>query len=229
MKILIVDNTLEQECWGSEPIRRFARAAASATLTVRRAPHEDLPRSPHGFDRIIISGSGTSCLKDAPWIEKLHQFIRQSVDANVPTLGVCYGHQSLVRALGGKDLVRRSQLSEHGWTQIEVLGDTPLLSGLPKTFYSFSAHYEEVSALPRGMRHLAKSRDCNIQACQLEDRPIYGIQFHPEKDPSDAARAFSERKKEGPARGILQADKTDKFYNPKIGEMIFSNFLKATS
>ena len=103
MKILIIDNTVERDSWGSDELRRCARAAEGATLVVRRAPQDDLPPSPRGFDRIIISGSGTSCLSDAPWIDRLHEFIRTSINEKKALLGVCYGHQSLVRALAGKN------------------------------------------------------------------------------------------------------------------------------
>ncbi|MGZ3699992.1 MAG: type 1 glutamine amidotransferase, partial [Bdellovibrionota bacterium] len=186
MKILVIDNNLDRDCWGAEDLRRLLRSFSGATAHVRRAPQEDLPRDASGFDRIVVSGSRTSCLADAPWIEKLLEFIRGAVTRGTPLLGVCYGHQALVRALGGTEMVRKSAADEYGWSRIEVLEDSPLLKGVGKRFYSFSAHSEEVRQLPRGMKRLARSEACEIQACWLEGKPVYGIQFHPEKDVSDA-------------------------------------------
>lgn len=226
MKILIIDNTIDRDSWGSDPLRHYARRVSGATIVVRRAPHDDLPTSPRGYDRIILSGSGTSCMADAPWIEKLHEFIRTSINEKKALLGVCFGHQSIIRALGGKTLMRRAEKSEHGWTKIDLVGDAPLFKGLPQSFFSFSAHYEEVSALPKSMKHLASSDDCRFQACQLGELPVYGIQFHPERNAEQAEKTFAECKRNGESKTLLHPRETAKLYNPKIGDMVFSNFLE---
>ena len=140
-------------------------------MTVRRGPHDDLPTSMRGFDRMVISGSRTSCLDDFPWVGKLEKLIREGVDLGTPVLGVCYGHQVLARAMGdGRKSVRRGSVPEFGWTEIRRTADSPLFTGLPQTFHSFSSHFEEVADLPKGFRKLAESRDCAIQAMQFGDR-----------------------------------------------------------
>jgi GMP synthase (glutamine-hydrolysing) len=225
MKILIIDNAMERDSWGSDELRHYARAVQGATIAVRRAPLDDLPASPREFDRIILSGSGTSCMADAPWIEKLHEFIRTSINEKKALLGVCFGHQSLVRALGGKTLMRKAAKPEHGWTRIALTADAPIFKSLPKTFYTFSSHFEEVSDLPKAMKNLARSDDCQFQACQLGNLPVYGVQFHPERNIANALKTFEERKKAGGAKLLLHPNETEKLYNPKVGETIFSNFL----
>src|SRR4051794_34358272 len=117
VKILIVDNTVERDSWGSPELCRLSRLAAGAWIHVRRAPERDLPASPAGFDRIILSGSKTSALAEAPWIEKLFEFIRSAIDLHIPFLGVCYGQQALARALGGMHSVRKSAEPEFGWSE----------------------------------------------------------------------------------------------------------------
>ena len=225
MRVLVIDNHIETDSWGSASLRRFARLLPSATFYVRRAPHGDLPANPSAFDRIIVSGSKTSALEDAPWISKLHEFIRATVDLKKPYLGVCYGHQALVRALGGKESCQRGADSEHGWTEIEVLHDSRLLEGLPKRFHSFSSHYDEVTRLPGKMRLLARSEACAVQACELQGYPVFGIQFHPEKDLKEALRLFQEWKKTGTPAQPLRADESDRLFDPNVGETIFRNFL----
>jgi GMP synthase (glutamine-hydrolysing) len=236
MKILIIDNNIDQDYWGAADLRRLtASFSRHGTVVVRRAPQEDLPSSPSSFDRIIVSGSKTSCLEDAPWISKLLDFIKQTVDKNKPYLGVCYGHQTLVRALGGKELLKKSENPELGWTKIQIREPSLLfngmVNGIGKTFYSFSSHNEEVSQLPPGLRHLAQSELCQIQACQLGDQPIFGIQFHPEKPLADAKKTLLKAKQDAKKNrallsSLLHPDRSDELYDSKIGEIIFKNFLE---
>src|SRR4051794_27909940 len=101
MRILIIDNNIDPDAWGSSDLRRMASLAQGATVHTRRAPHGDLPANPAAYDRVLVSGSKTSCLDSAPWVESLHEFIRRTLDLGRPFLGVCYGHQSLIRSLGG--------------------------------------------------------------------------------------------------------------------------------
>ena len=226
MKILIIDNTIDPDSWGSHDLRKMAASAQGSTVVVRRAPHQDLPASPRGFDRIIVSGSKTSVLEDAPWVEELHQFVRQTLDENIPYLGVCYGHQTLARVLGGKSTCRRAETAEIGWTKIEITEPSPLLAGLPSTFYTFSSHVEEVAALPTPLRSVAHSEACAIQACHFPGRPVYGIQFHPERDIMGAERTFAAKKKTVDSKWLLRPNQSMELYDPLVGERIFKNFLE---
>ncbi len=228
MQILIVDNTIDPDSWGASDLGRLARKSPGVTIHVRRAPQEDLPRDLALFDRIIVSGSKTSVLEEAPWIEKLDDLIQRCLDQGKPLLGICYGHQALVRVLGGKQLLRRTDTGEFGWARIKLTASpeaSPLTRGLPREFHSFAWHYDEVVSLPRGMRNLATSRDCAIQACQLEDRPVYGLQFHPERAPEDGQSSLDRLKKEKPKFQLLHPAGGARLFDPRIGETLFSNFL----
>ena len=131
----------------------------------------------------------------------------------------------LVRAIGGKEMVRRSAEAEFGWTEIETLKTSELTQGLPGRFFSFSSHFDEVCQLPSGFRHLARSKDCEIQACQLEQRPVFGIQFHPEKNLAEAETVFRERKVLGTPKRLLQEKNGPKLFDSNLGETIFRNFI----
>jgi GMP synthase (glutamine-hydrolysing) len=146
---------------------------------------------------------------------------RQAIDLGKPFLGVCYGHQSLVRSLGGRQLMRRSHEAEYGWTRIETTGPSALFSGLPSAFYSFSAHQEEVASLPNGMKLLARSERCGIQACELEGKPVFGIQFHPEKTAEEGEESLAKRK----AADCLHRGQGSRLFDSRVGQTIFGNFL----
>jgi len=225
MKVLIIDNTRDPGSWGSADLRKFVLTSPDRTAFVRRAPEDDLPRSLAGYDRLILSGSRTSCLEEGPWISHLDDLLREALRESRPILGVCYGHQALNRVLGGRECLTKGAVGEFGWTEIEVTERAPLFEGIPDRFWSFSSHYEEVSSLPRGMRLLARSKDCNVQACRLEDLPVYGIQFHPEKDLVSANCSIEEWKKDKRKNAILHPTEGPKLYNAKVGEKIFENFL----
>jgi GMP synthase-like glutamine amidotransferase len=124
--------------------------------------------------------------------------------------------------LGGLSAVRVGAL-EYGWTEIERTQNSPLFSGLPDRFYSFSAHCEEVSVLPKGLRAFAKSSICAVQAFEAEGGyPVFGIQFHPEKDLDSGEKTLAERKKKG--EPSLHLGEGKKLFDSKIGEVLYRNF-----
>jgi GMP synthase (glutamine-hydrolysing) len=230
MNVLIIDNNIDREWWGAPDLRKFAEQAAGAVVHVRRAPQGDLPASPSGFDRIIVSGSKTRIDDSSPWVLDLMEFIRKAISENKPYLGVCYGHQMLARALSGETSVGAAALGEIGWTRIEVTAQSKLFEGLPGEFHSFSSHFDEVKQVPSGFRAIARSEACGVQAMQLGEKPVYGIQFHPERDlPQGEARYQSAKKQNTDPRFILNAGKGAKLFDPKVGERIFANFLAGNS
>jgi GMP synthase (glutamine-hydrolysing) len=224
MQILIIDNNIMPDSWGARELVRYARAVPGATVRVRRAPHGDLPEDPAAFDAIVVSGSMTSANETQPWIDELLAFIRRAVELDKPYLGVCYGHQMLNRALAGEQTVRKAERGEFGWAKIRLTGESPLFTGMPREFHSFASHHDEVHELAPGMRKLAESDICPIQACQLGERPIFGVQFHPERDADGALHWFTEQKKKNPTRPLLRPRDTTKIFDAKVGERIFANF-----
>lgn len=226
MKVLLVDNNLSPDPIGSPELQRLLRFAPGVEVTVRRAVDQEPLGNPRGFDRVVISGCRHSIVDDSPWLGLQIEFIRRVLDEGVPFLGVCHGHQSLARALGGKPAVRKAATPEFGWTHFEVVDKSPLLAGLGEQFVSFSAHYDEVCAFPGGLKNLASSKNCAVQAVQLGSRPVFGIQFHPEKDLTLTQACFDEQLSQGvPKNNLLHPDESSTLFNPRVGETIFRNFL----
>ncbi len=225
MRILVVDNNIRKPYWGAQDLARFAAAVPGATVEVRRAPQEDLPTRLTHYDRVIVSGSVTSANDDAPWIERLQGALKLWVDRGTPVLGVCYGHQMIARTLGGKSAVRRAAEPEFGWTEIQVSETDPLFSGLPRTFHSYSSHYDEVCELAPGMKRLASSEICQVQAFAVSEKPIWGIQFHPEKTLHEATVELRNKRLQGEPKKLLNANSGEKLFNAEVGAKIFSNFL----
>ncbi|MBL7717033.1 MAG: type 1 glutamine amidotransferase [Bdellovibrionales bacterium] len=226
MKILVVDNNVMNESWGARDLVRSLTVDPSITVVVRRAPALDLPADPRGFDKIVFSGSLTAANDRAPWIEKHDQFLKQSIALKKPTLCICYGHQALGRVLGGWENVAKTKTPEYGWTQIDQKPNNRLFKGLPDRFYSFSSHFDEVLHVPKGTRLTATSPDCGIQGIEMEDAPVFGIQFHPEKSLDEGNQAIARRKKSGVPKVLLNADRGSELFSEQVAQVIFSNFLK---
>lgn len=225
MKILVVDNNIMQESWGAKEIVRYLLNDPSVTVSVRRAPHGDLPESVRDYDRFVFSGSLTSAMDRAPWVEKHDAFLKQAIALKKPTLCICYGHQALSRVLGGWDIVAKSKTPEVGWTQIDQKPGNRLLKGLPDRFYSFSSHFDEVVRVPQGTRLMASSPDCAVQGIEMEDAPVFGVQFHPEKNLQEGQETLAAKKKSGNPKRLLNADRGAELYSEKVAQIIFSNFL----
>jgi len=149
------------------------------------------------------------------------------VQANKPVLGVCFGHQMLLRAYGGKECLRVGARPEFGWTKMRVLENSALFAGVPEKFVSFSSHFEEAFSVPRGFHVLASSSDCAIQAVGLAGKPVYGIQFHPEKTAEEGEMVLTTRKKLGKPKQLLHRGQGKQLYKAQVAEHIFGNFLKA--
>lgn len=100
----------------------------------------------------------------------------------VPMLGICLGHQSIAQVFGGK--VVRAEKMMHGKTSVmECEPSCPLFRNLPEFFTATRYHSLIVKkeGLPDVIRPTAYSRDDQeIMALQIKERPIYGVQFHPE-------------------------------------------------
>ena len=100
----------------------------------------------------------------------------------LPIFGICLGHQSIAQAFGAE--VVRAKRMMHGKTSIvETKGDCAIFNKMPETFRATRYHslVVEQHGLPEIIEPKAYSTDdSELMAFQIKDRPIYGVQFHPE-------------------------------------------------
>jgi GMP synthase (glutamine-hydrolysing) len=122
---------------------------------------------------IILSGGPSSVYdKDAPLADK------SVFDLGIPVLGICYGLQFMVYALGGK--VRPAAKREYGHAKVEVQeSDSQLFHGLPKLLAVWMSHGDEAEELPPGFRLTAKTPNA-VAAIENAERKMWAVQFHPE-------------------------------------------------
>jgi GMP synthase (glutamine-hydrolysing) len=149
-------------------------------------PHEAPPPAPDGFAAAIVFGAEAQVdQEDAhPWLRSEKQLVRELLGRDTPLLGVCFGSQLLAELTGS--VARRAAEPEIGWHGVELTSEgraDPLLGFLPATFESLQWHHYEWLLPPEGVA-LARSARC-LQAFRIENRPVWGMQFHPEVTKAD--------------------------------------------
>jgi len=141
---------------------------------------ETLARSP---DAIVLSPG--PCTPDEAGI--CLDLVRAASGAT-PILGVCLGHQAIGQAFGGK--IVRAPLPMHGkLSRIEHNGQG-IFRGLKRSFQATRYHslVIEPSSAPAELEVSAETDDGLIMAVAHRDRPVYGVQFHPESIASEHGR-----------------------------------------
>ena len=179
------------------------------------------------YDAVIFAGGEYRPNEfDLPIFQRERERIMEALEANVPILGVCLGHQLLAYWLGGE--VKRGRW-EIGWLPIAVnqagLSD-PLLQGLGAEFYGFLWHGDQITRLPEEAELLASTQRCPVQAYRLRGRPVWGVQFNPQYTPQIAealVRASPWLSKQGWDREQIIATGHREYKD--VAGHIFGNFL----
>lgn len=127
-------------------------------------------------DSIILSpGPGT------PEGSGICRDVIREFKAEVPILGVCLGHQTILHCHGAA--VRRMEIPVHGKTSRIIHGGKGLFSGLPNPFTATRYHSLEAceETIPDEFETVAISEDDGcVMGVMHRDLPVYGLQFHPE-------------------------------------------------
>ncbi|MBQ9708882.1 MAG: gamma-glutamyl-gamma-aminobutyrate hydrolase family protein, partial [Firmicutes bacterium] len=99
----------------------------------------------------------------------------------IPTLGVCMGHQAICASFGG--VVTYAKELMHGkQSDIRTIGDSKLFEGCPEImpvarYHSLAA---DAGKIPEALKVTAVTTDGEVMAVEHREYPIYGVQFHPE-------------------------------------------------
>ncbi len=139
-----------------------------------------LPSRPDECDGWLITGSRHGVYERLSWMAPLEEFLRQVVAVPVPVVGICFGHQILATALGG-----RVEKSTKGWgvgpTTYELARHKPWMVGSPlsDTFTINAMHQDQVVELPPDAEVFASSAFCPYAGLSYHDRAI-SFQAHPE-------------------------------------------------
>ncbi len=131
----------------------------------------ELPDDVLAADGWLITGSRFGVYEDHDWIPPLEDFLRRAYAASVPIVGICFGHQLLAQALGGK-----VEKFSGGWS---VGGETYALDGLGKEMRVMAWHQDQVVEKPPEAEVAGSSAFCRFAALAYGTK-AYTIQPHPE-------------------------------------------------
>ena len=156
---------------------------SSFDVDVLDVEHGAVLPTPDACAGVVITGSHSMVTDNLSWSVALEQWLPQLLDAGVPILGICYGHQLLGRAAGGR-VGLHPQGKEIGTVPVRLTDEGQqdrLFAGLPSSFPAHVTHAQSVLRLPDDAVLLAVNGFEPHHAYRLGDY-AWGVQFHPEYD-----------------------------------------------
>ena len=189
MKPIVIIKTGETMAWLRERCGDFEDWIAAGLGAAGRnaavvAPYrgEELP-APENFSGVIITGSHAMVTDREAWSERTAAWIPGVVAAETPFLGICYGHQLLAHAMGGRvDACAIGVVI--GTVEVDLRSAAAadaLLGGLPGRISVYASHTQSVTVLPPGATLLAGGKKEPHHAFSIGNL-VGGVQFHPEFD-----------------------------------------------
>ncbi len=186
--IYLIDNTLDGQGASPRELRAvLGRMREGVEILTEPFHAVSLKRVKSlGPSHIILSGQSHPWDRYPP--ESLAGVFQVIKEAWQPILGVCGGHQQIALSFGAPvGLMERIEPGEgyegakreRGYLTVETTGEG-IFKHLPQEITVWHSHCDEVKALPKGFRRTASNETCAIQAMQHIERPLFGIQFHPE-------------------------------------------------
>ncbi len=140
------------------------------------------------YKGVILSG-GLPLLDEKISFNSIRADIACLVNYDVPILGICVGHE-IIGAACGAELVK---LKEHSWIpnlKVRILSKEKIFAGLPDAIRVYEHHSRYLKNVPRELVVAASSRKDRIEAVFHTEKPIFGLQFHPEKSGMHGAKIF---------------------------------------
>lgn len=182
--ILKADSVLAefQPEFGDYPDMFIARLSANAdpevTFVTYDIEHFEYPTALDDCDGYIITGSKKSVYDDEPWIHRLEEYVRELDQARKPLVGVCFGHQMVAQALGGK-----TESAAVGWGvgvhTTKMVVHKPFMQPPLEQVRVLVSHKDQVTALPPGATQLATSEFCPNAMFEVGEH-TFCVQGHPE-------------------------------------------------
>jgi len=151
------------------------------------------PKFPEECDAYLITGSRYSVYESYDWINKLEDYVVELHKIKHPLIGICFGHQIIAKALGGK-----AELAHKGWgVGVQKYNKIVSKSWFDPVLNDFSivaSHQDQVTELPEGAELLAKSNFCPYASFCI-DNHILTFQGHPEFTKSYSKALLNLRRK----------------------------------
>ena len=180
----------------------------------------DFPTGVTSADGWLLGGSRHGVYDDVPFIEPLKAFVKDAYTAKIPVVGVCFGHQLIAQALGGK-----AEKFSGGWgmghSDYDFEGETLTLNAF---------HQDQVTVLPPGARVVGTNEFC-ANAALVYDGPVFSVQAHPEFGETEMELLYDLRAPKLVDQSKIDAARaraSDQNHNATLATRI-ANFFKETA
>lgn len=196
----------------------FNRHAPQFQLEYFDVRNGEFPASANACEAFVCTGSRFSVYDDEGWIHELKGFVRLVCDANRPFVGICFGHQMMAEALGGK-----VEKAEQGWGigvhDLNVIKPEHWMQPEQAKCKVQYTHRDQVVRLPENSVLLGESDHCPVAMFRVGENML-GIQGHPEF-PAAYAEALVRGRTD-----LIGADKVNAAkFNAPTDEAVITNWL----
>lgn len=206
---------------GDDTRRNFHREL-DVELEEFHCPSGEVPDS-FRYDGFVVTGSRASAYWDREWIGRLKAWVGDALQAGLPALGVCYGHQLLADVMGGR--VESMDDYEIGYRTVEHDGSNRLLEGIDESMTVFTTHSDHVREAPPGATVFAQN-EYGIHGFR-KDR-AFAVQFHPEYDMETAesvTEGKSEQLSEERIDAVIEGIHAENYEAACEAKQLFDNFV----
>jgi GMP synthase (glutamine-hydrolysing) len=147
------------------------------TLHYLKISSEIIPNSTT-LNEIIDKNPSGLILGGGPSVERSGNCLEYVKELEYPILGICLGHQIMAQAYGGE--IGSAGMESYAQIQLNIEDENDIFKGIGPMMEVWASHKDEVTKLPPNFKILASSSICGIEAMKHQEKPLYGIQFHPE-------------------------------------------------
>ena len=156
----------------------FERQAPEVSLDVFNVTMGQYPEKISNYDGLISSGSRYSVYENQPWIMQFKEFVRDLYDQGGKFVGICFGHQMIAEALGG-----RCEKSGRGWgvgiKQVDIYKKMPWMEPELDSYKMIVSHADQVMEIPEEGEIIGGNSHCPCSIYRVGEN-FLGIQAHPE-------------------------------------------------
>lgn len=201
----------------------FRQIKPSLEFKVYDVPNGEMPQDPRECDGYIITGSRSGVYEhdSHPWINQMADLVRRIAKVGVPQVGICFGHQMLACAFGGKV----EKTTNKGWgIGVHSYKTCFASNNLPSEFFVLATHQDQVIEKPDNAKVIASSDFCPVAALKSEVDKYISFQGHPEFKSEFIVDLINRRRDEIGGEAVDEAMKT--VHNPTNSQAIATEILE---
>ena len=122
---------------------------------------------------VVLSGGPNSTINDSK-----HDLNDYLFELDIPVLGICFGMQLICKKFGG--VLEQSSSREYGKAKLDIHSKGKIFDGLSDSLEVWMSHGDSVTEVSDNFKIIASTNKKSLSAIKVNNKEIYGIQFHPE-------------------------------------------------